>query len=145
MKLRFPFGQKISVFANLTYHTFEYYYPEFCIENFKAFLLGDMDCTPPPPTFFLRKKKKNNWLKKNLVTLVELRCRDNIFFFKRIGKQLYFFSKAWKTNYFFRQSFFPYKNSWPPCPTPEYQMVAAQALCKIKKKMVYLPTPFFNM
>jgi hypothetical protein len=43
--------------------------------------------------------------------------------------------------------FFQKKNRRHPCPTPEYQfLVAAQALRKKKKKkMLYLPTPFFNM
>jgi hypothetical protein len=83
--LRFPFRPKKYVSANLTYHNFEYYYSEFCIENIKGFPSRGYGIDSPSTIVFLQK----NW--------------------KTI---MFFFSKTWKTNYVFRQSFLPKKKCY---------------------------------
>ena len=55
--LRFPFRPKKYVSANLTYHNFEYYYSEFCIENFKGFPSRGYGIDSPSTIVFLQK----NW------------------------------------------------------------------------------------
>ena len=57
--LRFPFRQKISVSANLTYHNFEYYYSEFCIENFKGFPSRGYGFDSPSTNVFFQKMKND--------------------------------------------------------------------------------------
>jgi hypothetical protein len=89
--------------------------PNFALKILKAFLLGDMDSTPPLQTFSFKKWKIVD-LKKIELPLLNREGRDNIFF-----------QKNWKTiTFFFKEK----KNPREPCLTPEYEMVAAQALYK---------------
>jgi hypothetical protein len=53
-------------------NNFEYYYSEFCIENFKGFPSRGYGFDSPSTNFFLQ-KMKNSWFKKNRVSLVEQR------------------------------------------------------------------------
>jgi hypothetical protein len=86
-----------------------------------------MDSTPPPQTFFFKKWKIID-LKK-----IELPLLNR---WVIMSRDIYL--KTWKTNYWKKISDIhasPQNIKW----------FLAKLCVRIKKKMLYLPTPFFNM